>query len=368
MKIAEIIGARPQFIKAAALTRAISAYNDRNPSSRLDRRVIHTGQHYHKEMSADFFAELGMPPPDHELGVRSGLQGAQTGRILEGVERTLLEDSPDVVLVYGDTNSTLAGALAAAKLHLPVAHIEAGVRSYNRSMSEEVNRVVTDHVACLLFCPSEQAKANLEKEGLTRHVYVTGDVMYDVFQRRTTSVDRQSRVLSERGLRRRAFAVATVHRAENTDDHDRLRKVFGALEEIARDVVPVVLPLHPRTKKALADAQVSLKSIQVLPPVSYEEMLCLQANARLILTDSGGMQKEAYWLQVPCITLRDETEWVETVAEGWNHVVGAESDAIVAAARVPTPANQSRQVYGDANAAGRIVELLVEIDSAGSLG
>lgn len=360
LKLAEVIGARPQFIKAAAVFRAIEAHNAQAHGTRIDRRVIHTGQHYDKEMSSDFFTELRMPPPDHHLGVRASLHGAQTGQMLERVEAVLRDERPDAVLVYGDTNTTLAGALAAVKLHIPVAHVEAGIRSYNRSMAEETNRVVTDHVSSWLFCPSEQAQANLKKEGLTGGVFVTGDVMYDVFRAHLPAPEPCAAVLHERRLVSRNFALATLHRAENTDDYSRLSKLIEGLEKVARDVVPVVLPLHPRTKKAVSDARIEIRNVQLLSPLPYEVMLCLQAEARFVLTDSGGMQKEAYWLGVPCVTLRDETEWVETVTTGWNRVVGADPDAIVGACRAPIPSRARPDVYGRGDAARRIVELLVD--------
>ena len=359
LRIATVVGARPQFIKAAPVSRAIGAHNARDPSRRIHEVLIHTGQHYDHEMSVVFFAELGLPDPAHHLGVGSGTHAVQTGEMLKGLEAVLSTERPALVLLYGDTNSTLAGALAAAKLHIPVAHVEAGLRSFNRRMPEEINRVVTDHLSTWLFCPSDEAVRNLSREGIDKGVHVVGDVMYDVM-RWTLGRAAGRSVLERLRLHPGGYAVATVHRAENTDDRDRLRGIFSALESLAEQGTRVVVPLHPRTRHALEALGTALTHVQVIPPASYEEMLALQANAQVIFTDSGGVQKEAYWLGVPCVTLRAETEWVETVREGWNTLAGADSGRILAAARRARPARRERTAYGDGEAAARVVDVLLD--------
>ena len=358
LKGATIVGARPQFIKAAAVSRAIARYNQSSPHLPLHEVLIHTGQHYDHQMSAVFFSELGMAEPAHHLEVGSGLHGAQTGEMLKRVETVLLQEEPDVVLVHGDTNSTLAGALAAAKLHIPVAHVEAGLRSFNRRMPEETNRVVTDHVSTWLFCPSKQAQQNLENEGIREGAHLVGDVMYDVLLWHLPRADKHLGMLEDLGLRPGSYALATIHRAENTDDLRRLKSIFSSLEHLAANSLPVVAPLHPRTEKALQAAGIAADRVTPVEPVSYEEMLCLEANARVVLTDSGGVQKEAYWLKVPCVTLREETEWVETVSEGWNVLTGFEPDLIQEAATRDRPNDNHSNLYGDGHAAEKTVQII----------
>lgn len=360
LKVATVVGARPQFIKAAAISRAIAQHNATCSERTITEVLIHTGQHYDYKMSAVFFHELGLPEPTHHLGVGSGPHGAQTGEMLKQLEAVLLRDKPDLVLVQGDTNSTLAGALAAAKLHVPVAHVEAGLRSFNQRMPEEVNRILTDHLATWLFCPSEQAVQNLAREGIREGVHLVGDVMYDVLLWHLPRAREHQSLLTERGLQPGSYALATIHRAENTDDPQRLRSIFTALERLAQDGLPVVIPLHPRTDKALASVGIVLERVHAMPPISYEEMLCLEANARVILTDSGGLQKEAYWLGVPCVTLREETEWVETVIVGWNVLVGCDLDRVIEAAHRARPNRSGPSLYGDGHAAERIVCCLAE--------
>ena len=350
-----VIGARPQFVKAAPVGRALRAAGH-------EEVLVHTGQHYDRGMSRVFFEEMEIGEPAVNLGVGSGAHGRQTGQMLAGVEELLLAHRPDWVLVYGDTNSTLAGALAAAKLRIPVAHVEAGLRSFNRAMPEEINRVVADHLAALLLCPSRTAVENLAAEGVTRGVRLVGDVMYDALLQFAEAARRRSTALEDLGLRPRAYALATVHRAENTDDPARLLAIMRALGELDE---PVVLPLHPRTAAALDAAggpsREAAGRVRVVAPLGYLDMLRLEENARLILTDSGGVQKEAYWLGVPCVTMRDETEWVETVEAGWNVLAGADAGRIVGAARrfgggaelPPRP-----PVYGEPGASGRCVRLL----------
>lgn len=352
MKVITVLGARPQFIKAAPLSEALRRNHE--------EKIIHTGQHYDYQMSDVFFAELGIPKPEYFLGVGSKQHGAQTGEMLAKIEEVLLQEKPDWVLVYGDTNSTLAGALAAAKLHIPIAHVEAGLRSYNRQMPEEVNRVLTDHVSALLFCPTDQAVENLEREGLTGGVVRTGDVMADALYYHA----RRAAERGTEGLRfpEKSYVLATVHRAENTDDPNRLQ---GILAGFARVGTPIVLPLHPRTKKLLAEQQIEVPAnVTVIEPVGYLEMILLEKGAELILTDSGGVQKEAYLWQVPCVTMRDETEWVETVESGWNTLAGAEADRIAAAVeryrREPLPPYK-KDLYGNGHACEEIVAALEQI-------
>jgi UDP-N-acetylglucosamine 2-epimerase len=348
VKILTIVGARPQFIKAAAVSRALRAEQH--------EVLLHTGQHYDEEMSAQFFRELGLPAPDIELHVGSASHGQQTASMLLGIERAILEHRPDRVLVYGDTNSTLAGALAAAKLHVPVAHVEAGLRSYNRRMPEELNRIVTDQLSELLFCPSMAAAENLRREGITAGVHVVGDVMGDAVRLFVPDATRAAAITARYRVTPRSYFVATVHRAENTDDSSRLRSVirgFGGAGE------PVLFPMHPRVRQAIALAGIAVPdNVMPLAPVGYTEMLALVSNARAVLTDSGGLQKEAYWLGVPCVTVRDETEWVETVQAGWNTVAGADADRISAAAKRATAPAHRPTLYGEGEAATRICDVL----------
>lgn len=324
MKVVTIVGARPQFIKAAPVCRELR---------KAHREVlVHTGQHYDDAMSAVFFRELDIPEPDYNLGVGSGTHGEQTGEMLKRIEAVLLTERPDWVLVYGDTNSTLAGALAAAKLHIPVAHVEAGLRSFNRNMPEEINRVLTDHVSTLLFCPTQTAVDNLAREGITEGVHLVGDVMYEALLWAAERARAQSTILERLGLSEKGYLLATVHRAENTDDPARLQAILDAFRVIDE---PIVFPVHPRTQARLSvlGFDLNVPHLQLIPPVGYLDMVRLEQAARAILTDSGGIQKEAYWLGVPCITLRDETEWVETVTAGANVLVGADTARIVAAVR-----------------------------------
>jgi len=349
MKIASIVGARPQFIKAAALSRELRKWHK--------EVLVHTGQHYDYAMSGAFFDGLEIPPPEVNLGVGSGSHGVQTGFMLKAIEEVLVSQKPDRVVVYGDTNSTLAGALAAAKLLIPVVHVEAGLRSFNRRMPEEINRVVADHLSELLLCPSSTAVANLASEGIVRDVHLVGDVMLDVLNWARQRMDGEpARLLNELDLKARRYLVATLHRSENTDDWGRLNNILRALNALDETVV---FPIHPRTRKAITGANCQVAPhIQLVEPLGYFDMVALAGSARLILTDSGGLQKEAYWLGVPCITLRDETEWVETVKAGWNILAGADRERIVQTVRSFAPPNARPALYGDGSVSARCVELL----------
>lgn len=353
MNILTIVGARPQFIKAAPVSRALRA--------RHREVLVHTGQHYDANMSDVFFAELGIPEPDANLGIGSGSHGQQTGRMLMAIEEVLLAERPDWLLVYGDTNSTLAGALAAVKLGVPVAHVEAGLRSFNRAMPEEHNRVLTDHCADLLFCPTLTAVNLLAAEGLTAGVHLVGDVMVDALRQHAELARQRSDALARLGLAPQGYLLATVHRPYNTDAPEALRSIFAAFGDICqRRHQPVVLPLHPRTRRQLdAWGLQPPAGVRLVDPVGYLDMLALEQAAALILTDSGGVQKEAYAFAVPCITLRPETEWVETVQAGWNVVVGADRGAIVqAATQHRWPDGPPPPLFGDGHAAERIAAVL----------
>ena len=419
MKICTIIGARPQFIKAAAVSRAIAMHNKlASDAPRVSEVIIHTGQHYDDDMSAIFFRELEIPTPAYNLGIGSGRHGTQTGQMLAGIEDILLKEKPDWVLIYGDTNSTLAGALAASKLNIPIAHVEAGLRSFNRRMPEEINRVMTDHLSTLLFCPSQTAVDNLRAEGippdglclapyesfakpcptgnavipakagiqchqelwgfrvkpgmtgggimqrspyssrLTPHVFIVGDVMADAFQFAAAKLSQKSDVLQRLKIEEKRYYLATIHRAENTDDQQRLYNIMNAFSKIAEKEI-VILPLHPRTKKLLGN-KISMfnPALRIIDPVGYFDIVALQKSALMILTDSGGMQKEAYWSKVPCITLRDETEWVETIETGWNVLAGADYDRIIQAVGTIKPQMEQPPLYGDGHAAEKIIEAL----------
>lgn len=361
MKFLTVIGARPQFIKAAVISRAIQVFNEhRLHDGQVHEVVVHTGQHYDDEMSSIFFRELGMPTPDYHLGIGSGPHGRQTGRMLEALEPVLQRERPDWVLVYGDTNSTLAGALAASKLGLPIAHVEAGLRSYNRSMPEETNRVLTDHLSALLFCPTARAVKNLSCEGIVAGVHQVGDVMFDSLRYYLARTAHAGELHARLGVHRGDYALATVHRAETTDRPECLSNIVDALGRLG---ILVVWPLHPRTKAALERTGLTRlpETVYAIPPVSYLEMLALQRDARVILTDSGGVQKEAFWLGVPCVTFRRETEWEETVEAGWNCLAGTDPERIVAAvqgffAELPTQAGIH---FGDGHAAERILEVFI---------
>jgi len=346
-KICTIVGARPQFIKIAPLSREIR--------KSFREVLIHTGQHYSAFMSDVFFKEMNIPEPDYNLNIGSGNHGEQTGQMLIEIEKVLLNENPDLVIVFGDTNSTLAGALAAAKLHIPLVHIEAGLRSFNMNMPEEINRIVTDRISDFLFVPSKEAIKNLRNEGISKNVFNVGDIMYDSILMFKEIETMQSSKINING---NEYLLATIHRAENTDKKARLKKIFDALNSLNKNVI---VPLHPRTKKAIEKANIKIKSnISIIEPVGYFEMMTLLSNAHAVLTDSGGLQKEAYYLKIPCITLRDETEWVETVNTGWNTLAGADKDLITAAVNNADKVRKTRHpnLYGKGNTAELITGIL----------
>jgi UDP-GlcNAc3NAcA epimerase len=344
-KILTIIGARPQFIKAAAVSRAFRAAAVQNPG--LAEVIVHTGQHFDDNMSKIFFDELGIPKPAHTLSIHGGGHGQMTGRMLEALEAVMLAERPAAVMVYGDTNSTLAGALAAAKLHIPLIHVEAGLRSFNRRMPEEINRVLTDHISTLLFCPTRDAVKNLTREGITKGVHHVGDVMFDATLFAKSAAASTSNILQTLSLRPQDYAVATVHRAENTDDEAQMRTILAVLEEAARRR-PVVWPVHPRTRQVLNRLSYEPAGVLLTEPLGYLDLQRLLSDACEVFTDSGGLQKEAYFLRVPCVTLRSETEWVETIEHGWNRLW-------------TEPLYKERSEideYGNGDAAGNIVGII----------
>lgn len=352
MKVITIIGARPQFIKASVVLREILRRKE------VSEVLVHTGQHYDFNMSDVFFDELDMPIPKYNLGIGGGSHGQNTGRMLEKIEEILLIEKPDWVLVYGDTDSTLAGALAAVKLHIPIAHVEAGLRSFNRSMPEEMNRVLTDHMASLLFAPTDVAVNNLIKEGVDRsEIHQVGDVMYDAALFFSHKAEQESKVLNVLDLTYKGYVLATVHRQENTDNQHKLASI---IEGLSTSDIPVVLPLHPRTKKQLNAFGIKVQEpIRLIDPVGYLDMVMLEKNARLIATDSGGIQKEAYFHCVPCITLREETEWIELVEQGVNCLVGCDASAIAKELLKSKQETWREHLYGDGRTAQKIIDVML---------
>jgi UDP-GlcNAc3NAcA epimerase len=349
VKVVSIVGARPQFVKAAAVSRILRRH--------CEEVLVHTGQHYDYEMSGIFFDGLDLPRPDVNLNVGSGSHGSQTGAMLKSIEDVLLAERPDYTLIYGDTNSTLAGALAAAKLSIPVAHVEAGLRSFNRRMPEEINRVTADHLSDLLLCPSDTAVNNLASEGVHENVHLVGDVMLDVLNwAKSRSDTSEQNILNLLGLKTGTYLLATVHRSENTDDPERFRSIVNAFNLVDETVI---FPVHPRARKIICEMGIRPEPhVRLIDPVGYLDMVTLVGSARLVLTDSGGLQKEAYWLGVPCVTLRNETEWVETVQAGWNVLVGCHSDNILDAVRSFSPPELHPALYGNGAAANKCVDLI----------
>lgn len=353
MKVLTVVGARPQFIKAAPVSRALRAAGH-------TEFLVHTGQHYDRQMSRVFFDEMQIPEPDINLEVGSGSHAAQTAQMLSKLEQVMESNKPDCVVIYGDTNSTLAGALVAAKLDVRLAHIEAGLRSFNRAMPEETNRVLADHVSDYLFCPTQTAVDNLAREGITSGVSLVGDTMFDAVRQFGKIAEERSTILEQLNLSPGKFLLATVHRAYNTDDLETLRGILSAFIELKETIV---FPVHPRTRERINQLHLGIAdgAIKMIEPVGYLDMLMLERNARLILTDSGGMQKEAFFFGVPCVTLRPETEWTETVDAGWNIIAGVTPEGIRRAVNETVwPTEPPAQIFGDGNAAEKIVERLVE--------
>jgi UDP-GlcNAc3NAcA epimerase len=351
MKIITILGARPQFIKAAVVSREIRKYPD------LKEIIVHTGQHYDINMSYVFFEQMKIPRPDYYLGINSLNHGAMTGRMMEGIEEVGIKEKPDIILVYGDTNSTLAGALVASKLHIKLAHVEAGLRSFNKKMPEEINRIVADRLSDILFCPTDNALENLKREGFEHFdckIVKSGDVMYDAVLYYKHYAQKPKNVNINEN-----FILCTIHRAENTNDETRLRSIFEALSEIAKEK-QVILPLHPRTKQKINKLSLSLNTITIIEPVGYFEMLWLLENCDCVITDSGGLQKEAYFFKKPCITLRDETEWIELVEIGANRLVGAIKESIIDAFKNFKYPKLFPLLYGDGRAGNKIVKELLK--------
>ena len=351
MKIAMIVGARPQFIKLAPLSKELRKNN-------FDEIVIHTGQHYNYEMSELFFKNLNIPKPDYNLGIGSGLHGEQTGKMLIEIEKVLQKEKPDLVIVFGDTNSTLAGALAAAKLKLPLAHVEAGLRCFDKKVPEEINRILTDHCSNYLFCPTETAVENLKNEGINKGIWLVGDIMVDSLKQNLKIAEKKPIILEKLNLKPKDYFLATLHRAKNTDNYERLKNIVDAFCEIEN----LVFPCHPRTEKYLKQSGLwdkLMDKIKVIKPVGYLDMLMLEKNAKKILTDSGGVQKEAYIFKVPCITLREKTEWVETIENKWNVLVGANKSNIINTIEEFNPSLKThKERFGDAETSKRIVKII----------
>lgn len=353
MKILTIIGARPQFIKAAAVSREIAKHDD------IEEIIVHTGQHFDSNMSEIFFDQMKIPKPEYNLEINSLSHGAMTGRMMEEIEKVLLDVQPDWVLVYGDTNSTIAGSLAAKKQHIKVAHVEAGLRSFNMDMPEEINRILTDRISDILFCPTQTAIDNLKKEGydnIDTKIVNCGDVMLDAALFYAKMSNELNIDLPQK------FILSTIHRAENTDDPERLENIFSALSDISKEI-PIVLPLHPRTRKILAKSKIDVTKLHIIEPVGYLEMVYLLKNCEMVMTDSGGLQKEAYFFQKMCLTMRDETEWVELVQNGFNKLVGADKNLILSGYQdfKNLTVDFSKKLYGNGDASSKILTELKKI-------
>lgn len=354
MRVLSVIGARPQFVKAALLSAELKR-------SGIEEVLVHTGQHYDRAMSDVFFEQLHIPAPKHHLGVGGGGHGAQTGEMMKRLEPVVESEAPDWLLVYGDTNSTLAGALVGAKLHVPVAHVEAGLRSFNKAMPEEINRIVADHVGDLMLVPNDAAARQLAREGVSRGVRVVGDLMVDLAMRVLSEMPPKPPILDRFGVADRTYAVATIHRASNTDDPATFQRIIEGLRATG---MPVVFPVHPRTRAVAERVGAGNGDNLILcEPVPYMEMMALISRAATVFTDSGGLQKEAFVARVPCVTLREETEWVETLQDGWNVLAGSDPAKIAAGAKRPAPASQGTP-YGDGHAARKIAQALLEFAGA----
>jgi UDP-N-acetylglucosamine 2-epimerase len=356
MKILIVVGTRPNFVKIAPLVDEIVRKN-KGAKKKIQYKIVHTGQHYDFEMSKIFFQELNIPKPHYDLGIGGGLHGWQTGKTMEKLEIVALKEKPDILLVLGDVNATLAGAVVASKLHIPIVHIEAGMRSFNRLMPEEINRVLTDHISKYNFCSTKTAVENLKNEGIKKGVYNVGDIMFDTFLAGTRIARKKSKILKKLGVKQGDYYLATIHRAENTEDKKKLRNIIDAFCEVDN----LLFPCHPRTVKYLKDYKIwdkAKKRIKIIKPVGYIDMLWLEKSAKKILTDSGGVQKEAYFAKVPCITLRNETEWVETVKDKWNILVGTERNKIAKAVKKFSPKGSQHNYFGNGKTAREIVSIL----------
>lgn len=356
MRILTVVGARPQFVKAAAVSRALLK------NEKIKEIIVHTGQHFDNNMSDVFFQEMDIPRPDYNLQIHSGSHGAMTGRMMEGLEEIMLKEKPDYVLIYGDTNSTLAGAVTASKIHIPIAHVESGLRSFNMRMPEEVNRILADRLSAFLFCPTSQAIDNLKREGYDNFggkIVFSGDVMFDAAMYYTQKSEENSKILDTLALKGKPFILATIHRAENTDNAQNLSAIFSAFTTLAHEC-PVVLPLHPRTRKLIQSHNISTAGVTLIDPVGYFDMLQLIRNARLVITDSGGLQKEAYFFGKPCITTRNETEWTELVTYGYNILTGADSNKILEAYQQmrDKQITSDDNLYGQGDASDKIAQAL----------
>ncbi|WP_341838419.1 UDP-N-acetylglucosamine 2-epimerase (non-hydrolyzing) [Chitinophaga pollutisoli] len=358
MRILTVVGARPQFVKAAAVSRALLK------NEKIKEIIVHTGQHFDNNMSDVFFQEMDIPRPDYNLQIHSGSHGAMTGRMMEGLEEIMLKEKPDYILIYGDTNSTLAGAITASKIHIPIAHVESGLRSFNLRMPEEVNRILADRLSSFLFCPTSQAIDNLKREGYDNFggkIVFTGDVMFDAALYYTQKSEETSKILDTLALKDRPFILATIHRAENTDDAQNLSAIFNAFADLAREC-PVVLPLHPRTRKLIQSHNIPTTGVTLIDPVGYFDMLQLIRNSMLVITDSGGLQKEAYFFGKPCITTRNETEWTELVTHGYNILTGADSRKILEAFQQmrDKQITSDDNLYGKGDASDKIAQALLQ--------
>jgi len=353
-KILIVVGSRPNFIKIAPLIDELKRID------KFNYILLHTGQHYDFEMSRIFFQELKIPKPNYNLGVGSGSHAYQTAKIMERLEPIILKEKPNLIIVVGDVNSTLVGALVAAKLNIPVGHIEAGLRSYDKTMPEEINRLLTDHISNFLFCPTKTAVNNLKKEGIKKGIYNVGDMMYDALLENVKIAQKKSKILKKLHLKTKSYFLLTVHRASNTDNVENLRKIITAAGECGEKII---FPIHPRTKKQLKKLELKIRNwkLKIIPPVGYLDMLILEKNAKKILTDSGGVQREAYWLKIPCITLRKETEWVETTKDKWNILVGVDKEKIKKAIKTFNPKNEQKKYFGDGKTAKKIISILFKI-------
>jgi len=353
IKILCVVGARPNFIKITPLIKEFKKYPKFQPI------IVHTGQHYDYKMSGTFFKELNIPKPNYNLGIKAGLHGEQTGKTMIEFEKVCLKEKPDLVVVVGDVNSTLAGALVAAKLHIPVAHIEAGLRSFDKTMPEEINRVLTDHLSDILFCPTKTAVKNLKNEGIKKNIYNVGDLMYDVFLKKIKFIQTESKILEKLNLKPKEYALLTIHRASNVDNPEKLKKILKAVQLSGEKII---FPVHPRTKKQIKKLKLlhvcQLTNFQLIEPLGYFDMLMLEKNAKKIITDSGGVQKEAYWLKIPCITLRNRTEWVETTKNKWNILVGDQIQKKFNFINHFKPPTKQLKYFGQGNAAQKIFKII----------